>query len=73
MTDVQVLVVGPEGTPYQNGLFEFDVWLPSTYPSIPPKVHTPSRADFDCYIQLVSPGIAQDNRPRVGAVQSQSV
>lgn len=26
-------------TPYANGLFEFDVWLPGSYPDSPPKVH----------------------------------
>lgn len=32
------LILGPEGTPYQNGAFFFDIWLPGGYPSVPPKV-----------------------------------
>ena len=32
------LILGPEGTPYQNGAFVFDIWLPGGYPSVPPKV-----------------------------------
>jgi baculoviral IAP repeat-containing protein 6 len=30
--------VGPEGTPYAHGCFEFDLLLPSSYPLVPPKV-----------------------------------
>ena len=30
--------LGPMGTPYQNGCFEFDVFLPADYPNTPPKV-----------------------------------
>ena len=28
----------PEGTPYTGGIYEFDVYFPQTYPSVPPKV-----------------------------------
>lgn len=31
----QVLITGPEGTPYANGCFEFDVYFPVEYPNIP--------------------------------------
>nr|CDP95993.1 BMA-UBC-17 [Brugia malayi] len=34
---VKVLISGPDGTPYQNGLFEFDVFFPTSYPFSPPK------------------------------------
>ena len=34
----RALITGPEGTPYQNGCFLFDVWLPPEYPNKPPKV-----------------------------------
>jgi baculoviral IAP repeat-containing protein 6 len=30
-------LLGPDDTPYQNGLFEFDVWFPQSYPHAPPK------------------------------------
>ncbi|KAK1981265.1 ubiquitin-conjugating enzyme [Colletotrichum cereale] len=33
---MKVLIVGPEGTPYENGLFEFDLFCPTDYPSSPP-------------------------------------
>jgi baculoviral IAP repeat-containing protein 6 len=36
---MKVLIVGPKGTPYENGLFEFDVFCPETYPNAPPQVH----------------------------------
>lgn len=31
-------IFGPEGTPYQNGLFELEILLPATYPFKAPKV-----------------------------------
>uniref|UniRef100_A0A1I7VWP9 Ubiquitin-conjugating enzyme family protein n=1 Tax=Loa loa TaxID=7209 RepID=A0A1I7VWP9_LOALO len=34
---VKVLISGPDDTPYQNGLFEFDVFFPTSYPFSPPK------------------------------------
>lgn len=30
------VIIGAEGTPYHNGLFFFDVFFPSAYPSVPP-------------------------------------
>ena len=35
---LKALIVGPAGTPYENGLFEFDIFLPANYPNAPPKV-----------------------------------
>ena len=35
----RVLIIGPEGTPYENGLFEFDLWCGQEYPCKPPLVH----------------------------------
>ena len=32
-------ISGPEGTPYENGLFIFDAFFPSTYPKTPPSVN----------------------------------
>ncbi|KAH0543466.1 hypothetical protein FGG08_002231 [Glutinoglossum americanum] len=34
---IKCLIIGPEGTPYEGGLFEFDVWCPEAYPNCPPK------------------------------------
>jgi baculoviral IAP repeat-containing protein 6 len=35
---MKVLIVGPKGTPYEGGLFEFDLICPSDYPQRPPMV-----------------------------------
>ena len=35
---LKACIIAPEGTPYQNGCFEFDIHLPLTYPDCPPKV-----------------------------------
>ncbi|KAF2270792.1 hypothetical protein CC78DRAFT_588598 [Lojkania enalia] len=35
---MKMLIVGPAGTPYENGLFEFDLWCPGNYPYEAPKV-----------------------------------
>ena len=32
---MKVMIVGPEDTPYANGLFEFDVYFPLDYPNSP--------------------------------------
>jgi ubiquitin-conjugating enzyme E2 O len=36
---LSVLVFGPKGTPYEDGLFLFDIQLPASYPNTPPLVH----------------------------------
>ena len=33
------MITGPQDTPYANGCFLFDVYLPSEYPNVPPKVN----------------------------------
>uniref|UniRef100_A0A915DIM1 UBC core domain-containing protein n=1 Tax=Ditylenchus dipsaci TaxID=166011 RepID=A0A915DIM1_9BILA len=35
----KVLIIGPAGTPYANGCFEFDVFFPEDYPNSPPLVN----------------------------------
>eukprot|EP00041_Stephanoeca_diplocostata_P035785 m.1274362 g.1274362 ORF g.1274362 m.1274362 type:complete len:310 (+) comp24758_c0_seq6:202-1131(+) len=35
---LKALIIGPEGTPYANGCFEFDIFLPPEYPQRPPLV-----------------------------------
>jgi len=37
MDVLKVLIIGPEGTPYENGCFVFDAYLPAQYPNCPPK------------------------------------
>ena len=35
---MKILIVGPKGTPYENGLFEFDLLCPAEYPNKPPSM-----------------------------------
>jgi len=35
----KAMISGPAGTPYENGLFVFDINLPADYPRVPPKVN----------------------------------
>ncbi|XP_047170475.1 probable ubiquitin-conjugating enzyme E2 26 isoform X1 [Vigna umbellata] len=36
---LRAVIIGAEGTPYHDGLFFFDFFFPSSYPTIPPDVH----------------------------------
>lgn len=36
---LRAVIIGPPGTPYHDGLFFFDILIPSNYPSVPPKVY----------------------------------
>ncbi|CAJ2659820.1 unnamed protein product [Trifolium pratense] len=40
---LRAVIIGSEGTPYQDGLFFFDVFFPGGYPNEPPHVHYHSR------------------------------
>lgn len=35
----KIMIAGPEDTPYSGGLFEFDCYMPLTYPETPPLMH----------------------------------
>ena len=35
---LKAIIIGPHDTPYANGVFEFDLFLPANYPSSPPMV-----------------------------------
>ncbi|KAK7283995.1 hypothetical protein RIF29_13746 [Crotalaria pallida] len=39
MEFLRAAIIGPQGTPYHDGLFFFDCYFPSNYPAVPPKVH----------------------------------
>lgn len=39
MDVMKVLMVGPIDTPYQDGLFEFDLFCPPDFPATPPEMH----------------------------------
>ena len=34
---LRAAIEGPSGTPYEGGLFVFDIYLPPSYPAVPPK------------------------------------
>ncbi|KZT27605.1 hypothetical protein NEOLEDRAFT_1176617 [Neolentinus lepideus HHB14362 ss-1] len=36
---IKIMIAGPEKTPYEGGLFEFDCFMPLEYPHKPPLVH----------------------------------
>ncbi|KAI0323038.1 hypothetical protein OF83DRAFT_1048195 [Amylostereum chailletii] len=36
---IKIMIAGPEGTPYEGGLFEFDCFMPLEYPNKPPLLH----------------------------------
>jgi ubiquitin-protein ligase len=35
---IKLLIVGPRGTPYEHGLYLFDIYIPTDYPNSPPKL-----------------------------------
>lgn len=35
---MQILIIGPKGTPYEHGMFEFDLHCQPSYPNEPPRV-----------------------------------
>nr|CAG8598544.1 14274_t:CDS:2 [Entrophospora candida] len=35
--DIQAWILGPEGTPYEGGMFKIKVVLGTDFPSVPPK------------------------------------
>jgi len=37
-TLLKAVITGPEGTPYTGGVYEFDIYFPTKYPTVPPKV-----------------------------------
>lgn len=42
---MKIVIVGPSDTPYENGLFEFDLWCPSNFPFEPPKMRFKGTAE----------------------------
>lgn len=39
MDIMKILITGPDGTPYSNGCFIFDVYFPNEYPTTPPSIN----------------------------------
>ncbi|PGH05876.1 ubiquitin-conjugating enzyme E2 Z [Blastomyces parvus] len=40
ISSIKALIVGPHGTPYEFGFFEFSIKFPEDYPGTPPTVHS---------------------------------
>ena len=39
ISTMRALIIGPKDTPYENGCFIFDIYIPGTYPAVHPEVH----------------------------------
>lgn len=37
--NIKALIIGPKDTPYENGCYIFDIYIPSSYPNDPPLVN----------------------------------
>jgi len=59
MDKMRVLIVGASGTPYEDVLFEFDIALPSDYPTTPPQVYFYSMTDG---LGRLNPNLYEDGR-----------
>ncbi|GJX49622.1 ubiquitin-conjugating enzyme/RWD-like protein, partial [Tanacetum coccineum] len=61
------VIIGPQGTPYQNGLFFFDVCFPSNLPVSPPLVHYRS-GGLGINPNLYKCGKVHLNLPKTGSI-----
>lgn len=43
LTELVVLLVGPEGTPYSQGIWKLALKIPEDYPKTPPKAYFKTR------------------------------
>lgn len=53
---LRAAIVGPVETPYEDGLYFFDIALPPDYPSTPPKVH------FMSHGRRLNPNLYEDGK-----------
>jgi hypothetical protein len=54
---MKILIIGPRGTPYEHGFFEFDLFCPLHYPQVPPDMQFRTRAGG-----TVNPNLYEDGR-----------
>ena len=57
MITFNVLISGPEESPYENGCFKLELFLPSEYPMAPPKVRFLTRPYHPHIDRLAKDGI----------------
>lgn len=53
---MSMLFTGPENTPYEDGVFAFDVQLPGDYPTSPPRFH------YVSYSHRLNPNLYEDGK-----------
>eukprot|EP00475_Leptophrys_vorax_P024205 TRINITY_DN33364_c0_g1_i2.p1 TRINITY_DN33364_c0_g1~~TRINITY_DN33364_c0_g1_i2.p1 ORF type:complete len:500 (+),score=148.33 TRINITY_DN33364_c0_g1_i2:53-1501(+) len=56
---MQVMIIGPQGTPYENGCFMFDLYLPSGFPQSCPKMNFLTTGGGSFYF---NPNLYQDGK-----------
>jgi baculoviral IAP repeat-containing protein 6 len=56
---MKFIIIGPSDTPYENGMFEFDMWMPGNYPYEPPKVWF---MGTDCGQLSINPNLHADGK-----------
>lgn len=54
---LRVLIHGTQDTPYEDGVFFFDIYLPETYPLVPPEVYYHSM-----YCERLNPNLYVDGK-----------
>lgn len=59
MDIMKVLIIGPAGTPYEDGCFEFDIYFPSDYPSVPLNINL--RTNGGCTVRF-NPNLYPDGK-----------
>ncbi|TVU17589.1 hypothetical protein EJB05_33633, partial [Eragrostis curvula] len=61
---LRVAMVGAIGTPYQDGLFFFDLQLPPRYPAVPPLVH------YHCFSLKFNPKLEESGTVRLSLLNT---
>ena len=58
MDIMRAMIIGPQGAPYENGVFFFDIHMPQSYPQVPPKckIITTGRGTFRFNANLYTNG-----------------
>ena len=60
ITEAYALIIGPKGTPFENGVLYFKIDFPNNYPYSPPKIHYYSTSKYRIHPNLYV-GRSHDN------------